>query len=327
MVVKETADKKYIRQIMEKSIDDLPAGDVLINVSYSSLNHKDALSAVGNKGVTKKYPHTPGIDASGVIAESDSIAFEPGDKVIVTSYDLGMNTSGGFAAYIRVPAEWVVPLPENLSLKESMIYGTAGFTAALSVYRMVEYGVTPNQGEILVTGATGGVGSMALSFLAQNGYQVVASSGKPAEKQFLLDLGAREVISRDEVLDSSDKPLLKGRWAGVIDTVGGNILATAVKSTKIGGAVTCCGNVASADLPLTVYPFILRGVSLFGIDSQNCPMPVRLQVWRKIADKWKLKGLDRLISEISLDELDHNIDQILQGKLKGRTVVNLTNLD
>lgn len=327
MVVKETADKKYVRQIMEKSIDDLPAGDVLINVSYSSLNHKDALSAVGNKGVTKKYPHTPGIDASGVIAESDSIAFEPGDKVIVTSYDLGMNTSGGFAAYIRVPAEWVVPLPENLSLKESMIYGTAGFTAALSVYRMVEYGVTPNQGEILVTGATGGVGSMALSFLAQNGYQVVASSGKPAEKQFLLDLGAREVISRDEVLDSSDKPLLKGRWAGVIDTVGGNILATAVKSTKIGGAVTCCGNVASADLPLTVYPFILRGVSLFGIDSQNCPMPVRLQVWRKIADKWKLKGLDRLISEISLDELDHNIDQILQGKLKGRTVVNLTNLD
>lgn len=324
MVVKETADKKYVRQIMEKSIDDLPAGDVLINVSYSSLNHKDALSAIGNKGVTKKYPHTPGIDASGVIAASDSIAFEPGDKVIVTSYDLGMNTSGGFAAYIRVPAEWVVPLPENLSLKESMIYGTAGFTAALSVHRMVEYGVTPNQGEILVTGATGGVGSMALSFLAQNGYQVVASSGKPAEKQFLLDLGAREVISRDEVLDSSDKPLLKGRWAGVIDTVGGDILATAIKSTKIGGAVTCCGNVASADLPLTVYPFILRGVGLFGIDSQNCPMPARLQVWRKIADKWKLRGLDRLISEISLDELDYNIDQILQGKLKGRTVVNLS---
>ncbi|MFH1993570.1 MAG: YhdH/YhfP family quinone oxidoreductase [Pseudomonadota bacterium] len=323
LVVQETKEKKYVRRIMEKSIDDLPPGDVLVNVKYSSLNYKDALSAIGNKGVTKNYPHTPGIDAAGVVVESHSPDFKPEDNVIVTSYDLGMNTPGGFAEYIRVPADWVVKLPENLSLKESMIYGTAGFTAALSVYRLVEYGVAPDQGEILVTGATGGVGSMALAILAQSGYAVIAVSDKVEKSEFLSGLGAKEIISRNDALDTGGKPLLPGRWAGVIDTVGGDMLATAIKSTQSGGAVTCCGNVASADLPLTVYPFILRGVALFGIDSQNCPMKIRQQIWRKIAGAWKLDHLSLLASEISLDELDRTIDQILQGKLTGRTVVRL----
>jgi len=323
LVVKETADKKIIREICEKSIDELPEGDILVRVSYSSLNYKDALSASGNRGVTKQYPHTPGIDAAGVIEESSSDSFHPGDEVIITSYDLGMNTPGGFGQYIRVPAGWVLKLPEHLTLKESMVYGTAGFTAALSVYKMEQHGVTPDQGEILVTGATGGVGSLAVTILAKAGYHVVAASGKPEEKQFLIDLGAKEVIHRDAVRDATGRPLLKGRWAGVIDTVGGDILATAIKSTKYGGVITCCGNVASADLPTSVLPFILRGVSLIGIDSGNCPMDIRLSLWNRLAGEWKIEALDRLTNEISLEELDQNIELILKGKLKGRTVVNL----
>lgn len=323
MVVSETSDNTFIRKIAKRSLDELPEGDVLIKVMYSSLNYKDALSASGNKGVTKNYPHTPGIDASGIVEESLSDNLKAGEEVIVTSYDLGMNTSGGFGEYIRVPAGWVVKLPENLSLKESMIYGTAGFTAGLSVYKM-SHTTKPDQGEILVTGASGGVGSIAVSILVNAGYQVVAVSGKTEEKQFLMDLGVKEIISREEASDTSGSPLLKGRWAGVIDTVGGDILATAIKSTKHDGTVTCCGNVASSDLPLNVFPFILRGVRLLGIDSQDCSMNTRIKIWEKLAGDWKLSHLEELSSEISLDDLDENIELILQGKKKGRTVVTLT---
>ncbi len=323
LIVKEDADKTFAREINERSVDELPEGDILIRVNYSSLNYKDALSASGNKGVTKNYPHTPGIDAAGIVVESRNDEFLPGDEVIVTSYDLGMNTPGGFGQHIRVPASWVVKCPDTLTLKESMVYGTAGFTAALSVFKMVQQGVTPNQGEILVTGATGGVGSVAVAILAKAGYKVVAASGKEEEKQFLLDLGAAEVIHRSEATDTSGRPVIKGRWAGVIDTVGGDILATAIKSTKYGGAVTCCGNVASAELSTTVFPFILRSISLLGIDSANCPMNIRQKIWNIISDEWKLENLDYLTKEISLEELDQNIELILKGKLKGRTVVNL----
>ena len=322
MVVQETADKKFIRKIANQSVSDLPPGDVLIKVSYSSLNYKDALSASGNKGVTRNYPHTPGIDASGVVEKSGSAAFKPGDKVIVTSYDLGMNTSGGFGQYVRTPADWVVKLPSNLSLKESMIYGTAGFTAGLSVYKLI-HTIQPDQGVILVTGASGGVGSIAVSVLVKCGYEVVAVSGKTAEKEFLTGLGVKEIISREDAADTSGRPLLKARWAGVIDTVGGDILATAIKSVKQDGTVTCCGNVASHDLPLTVFPFILRGASLLGIDSQNCPMPLRLKIWEKLAVDWKLDHLAELSSEIGLNDLDEHIELILQGKKKGRTIINL----
>ena len=323
MVVTEGENNQFISGIKDRNLDSLPQGDVLVKVQYSSLNYKDVLSATGNRGVTKKYPHTPGIDAAGTVAQSLSKDFKSGDEVIVTSYDLGMNTSGGFGQYIRVPAEWVVKMPDNLSPRESMIFGTAGFTAALSVYRLVNYGITPDMGRVLVSGATGGVGSIAVSIFAKAGYEVVAVNGVVDEKDFLLEIGAKEVISIEDATDSSGRPLLKGLWAGGIDTIGGEILATTIKSTQDGGAVTCCGNVGSHDLPLNVYPFILRGVTLMGIDSQNCPMPTRLKIWNKIASDWKLERLELLTTEIPLEGLNQRIDLILQRKHKGRTIVRL----
>jgi acrylyl-CoA reductase (NADPH) len=324
MLVEQTEEGTFSRKITQRSLDDLPEHEVLVKVHYSSLNYKDGLSATGHRGVTKNYPHTPGIDAAGVVEESLSDAFRPGDQVIVTSYDLGMNTSGGFGQYIRVPADWVVPLPANLSLKESMAYGSAGLTAGFCLLKLQEHGIHPDLGEILVTGATGGVGSFAVAMLAGVGYEVVAVTGKMDAKQFLIDLGAKEVISRSEATDTSGKPLLKGRWAGVVDSVGGDILATAIRATKLHGAVTCCGNVASPDLHVTVYPFILRGVSLIGIDSQSCPMAFRRRTWEKIATEWKLPDLDRQTSLCSLEKLDGEIDRILAGKQKGRVIVDLT---
>ncbi len=322
MVVKETEDKNYTREITDKSVNELPPGDVLIKVKYSSLNYKDALSASGNKGVTRNYPHTPGIDASGVVEESADPKFKPGDEVIVTSYDLGMNTSGGFGQYIRTPADWVVKLPSNLSLKESMIYGTAGFTAGISVYKLT-HTVKPDRGEILVTGASGGVGSVAVSILVKLGYDVAAVSGKGDDKAFLEGLGVKTIIPRQEAADDSGRPLLKALWGGAIDTVGGDILATAIKSVKPHGTVTCCGNVASPNLPMTVFPFILRGLSLLGVDSQNFPMPLRVKIWENLANDWKLDGLSKLATEIGLNDLDKNIELILKGQLTGRTIVNL----
>jgi putative YhdH/YhfP family quinone oxidoreductase len=323
MVVEEGEKNQFIREIKDRNLDDLPEGDVLVKVKYSSLNYKDVLSATGSRGVTKKYPHTPGIDAAGTVVESLSKDFKSGDEVIVTSYDLGMNTSGGFGQYIRVPAEWVVKMPPNLSSRESMIFGTAGFTAALSVYRLFDYGINPEMGRIIVSGATGGVGSIAVSILAKTGYEVVAVNGVVDEKDFLLEIGAKEVISIEEATDTTGKPLLKGLWAGGIDTVGGEILATTIKSTQSQGAVTCCGNVGSHDLPMTVYPFIIRGVTLMGIDSQNCPMPVRMKIWHKIASDWKLDQLELLTAEVPLERLNERIDLILQRKHKGRTIVKL----
>ncbi|HML95169.1 MAG TPA: YhdH/YhfP family quinone oxidoreductase [Thermodesulfobacteriota bacterium] len=322
LVVEEEEGGKFTRSIKERSVGDLPDGEVLIRVRYSSLNFKDALSATGNKGVTKGYPHTPGIDAAGVVEESSSPQIKPGEEVLVTGYDLGANTDGGYGEYIRVPAGWVVGLPEGLSARESMIYGTAGFTAALSVYKIEEYGVVPDMGEVLVTGATGGVGSVACAILAKAGYSVVASTGKTDQKEFLTGLGVKEIISRADSADTSGRPLLKGRWAGAVDTVGGEILATAIKSAKQHGVVTCCGNVASGDLPINVYPFILRGVSLVGIDSAYCPMDARRKVWSKLGGEWKI-DLDGIATEVTLDGLDEQIELILKGGQKGRVVVNL----
>lgn len=324
MVVRETADGEFVREIEQKSVDDLPEGDLLIRVHYSSLNYKDALSATGHKGVTRHYPHTPGIDAAGVVEESEVQNFQTGDEVIVIGHDLGMNTAGGFGQYIRVSAGWVVRRPDTLSLRESMIYGTAGFTAALSVASLIDAGVLPEQGEILVTGATGGVGSIAVAILAQAGYFVTAATGKTDQEQYLAGLGAEEIIPRQEVQDSSGRPLLRERWAGVIDTVGGDILATAVKSTRYGGAITCCGNVASPQLSTTVYPFILRGISLLGIDSVRCSSATRMQIWQRLATEWKLDQLEQLAGERTLEELDKEIERILQGQQVGRIVIDLT---
>ncbi len=322
LVVKAGEDKTFLRQIQKRTVDDLPDGDVLIRVNYSSLNYKDALSAIGNKGVTRSYPHTPGIDAAGTVADSRVDGFKKGDPVLVTGYDLGMNTSGGFGQYVRVPAGWVVPLPKGLTLKESMIFGTAGFTAGMGILFLTER-VKPEDGPVLVTGATGGVGSVSVAVLAKLGYAVAAVTGKTTEAAFLNGLGASQIVDRADAADTSGRPLLKAQWAGVLDTVGGEILATAIKSTHPWGTVTCCGNVASPDLPLTVFPFILRGIRLIGIDSQNCPMDVRRNVWEHLAGDWKVDGLQDLCKEIGLTGLNENIDLILKGLQKGRVVVNL----
>ncbi len=321
--ITESPEKTYQREIIRRSIHDLPSGEVLIRVAYSSLNYKDALSASGNKGVTRSYPHTPGIDAAGVVEHSENPAFSTGDAVIVTGFDLGMNTAGGFAGYIRVPANWVVKLPTGLSLRDSMIYGTAGFTAALSIYKLEHAGLKPQQGSVLVTGSTGGVGSIAVAMLAKLGYHVIASSGKTSAYAFLKKLGASEILSREELQDASDKPMLKGRWAGVLDTVGGNILSNALKALMYGGKASCCGLVASPKLHTTVFPFILRGIDLLGIDSVSCPMEVRLQLWNKMAhEKHTTVPLEMLVTEASLTELkDIYLDKILQGQIQGRVVV------
>jgi len=323
LVVSETADKQYTREIQERSVDDLPDGEVLIRVRYSSLNYKDVLSASGNRGVTRRYPHTPGIDAAGEVAASDSENFKPGDKVLCCCYNLGMNISGGFGQYIRVPAAWVMACPAELSLKEAMMYGTGGFTAALSVEKLIAYGVKPEGGKVLVTGATGGVGSVSVAILAKAGFQVVAASGKSDQAEFLQGLGAAEVVGREAITDKKGMALLKTKWGGVIDTVGGEILATALKSVKYGGVVTCCGNVASPELATTVYPFILRGVSLVGIEAAECDMATRERVWGKLAGQWRLAGIEEMVVEAGLADLPQQIELMLAGQHRGRTVVNL----
>lgn len=315
----------FQRAIKTRKITDLPDGDLLVKVHYSSLNYKDALSATGNRGVTKNYPHTPGIDAAGVVISSKTKQFKEGDEVIVTSYDLGMNTDGGFGQYISVPAEWAVSLPGGLTLKEAMTIGTAGLTAGMSVLRLSEL-VQPNDGEIIVSGATGGVGGLAISILKKLGYRVAAITGKETETEFLKKLGAENIILRKDFEALPGKPLLKPGYAGAVDTVGGSILENIIKSILPMGVVTCCGNVASPKLELTVFPFILRGVTLVGIDSQNYPMNYREKVWNKLAGDWKPENLEQAATEISLEELDDKINLMLNGKLKGRTVVNLQEL-
>ncbi len=322
LVVEESTDGTFTRTVRERTFQDLPHGEVTIRVMYSSLNYKDALSATGNKGVTKVYPHTPGIDAAGIVVESHNDAFRPGEQVIVTGYDLGMNTSGGFGQYIRVPAAWVMKLPPTLTLQESMVYGTAGFTAGLCVDAIMKLR-NPADGDILVTGASGGVGCISVAILAKLGFSVVAVSGKPEATDFLLRLGAKQIIGREEAMDTSGRTLLKSRWAGVIDSVGGDILATAILATQLHGIVVSCGNVASHNLPLNVFPFILRGVTLQGVTSQNASMKQRLAIWKRLSEEWKLDRDIALHTEIPLEQLSDAIDLILQGKLMGRTVVAL----
>ena len=312
----------FEQTIQTLHIDNLPKGDVLVKVHYSSINYKDALSATGNKGITKKYPHTPGIDAAGEVVSSLDDKFKVGDKVIVTGYDLGMNTSGGFGQYIHVPSEWVVQLPEGLSLKESMIIGTAGFTAGISVLRLSAL-VKPSDGKILVSGATGGVGSVALSLLSKLGYQTVAISGKETEYPFLRKLGAIEILPRADFQEVDKRPMLSAQYAGAIDTVGGAILENILKTLQPLGAVTTCGSVSATQLNMTVFPFILRGISLIGISAQNYPGALREPLWIKLATDWKPDNLLELYSEIRLEDIPETIALILQGKLKGRTIVNM----
>ena len=323
LVVTKNDDKTFTREVTERKINDLPEGEVLIRVRYSSLNFKDGLSCIGNPGVTRNYPHTPGIDASGEVAESSDSRFKEGDFVIVSGYNLGMDTSGGFGQYIRVPADWIEPLPEGLTVKEAAIYGVAGFTAALSVDALQKHGIVPEDGEVVVTGSTGGVGSVSVALLSHLGYNVVASTGKKEEREFLNGIGASQIISREEVNDESNKPLLSERWGGAIDSVGGNTLATLLKAVKRGGAIAATGLVASSELSTTVFPFILRGVSLLGIDSGYTPKKLRREIWKKLAGDWKFAKLQKLTIDCTLDQLDPEIDKILAGGQRGRVVVDL----
>lgn len=319
----EKSDDGFERRVVERDTAELPDGDVLIDVRYSSLNYKDGLSATGNPGVTRKFPHTPGIDAAGVVAESSTGEFSPGDEVIVIGYDLGMNTPGGFGQRIRVPAGWVVPRPDGLTLHESMVLGTAGFTAALAVDKLEHAGMTPDSGPVLVTGATGGVGSVAVMLLAKLGYEVAAVTGKAEKHEFLQSLGASQFLSREEAHEGGNKPLLQERWGGAVDTVGGEILFNAVKSLRYGCSLAACGLVDSPQVPATVLPFILRNVNLLGVDSVELPLERKAAVWQKLAGPWKLDNLESLEERLTLDTVSDAIDRILAGKMVGRGVVDL----
>ncbi len=323
LVVTRQPDGTFTRAVTQRNVDELPPGELLVRVAYSSLNYKDALAAIGRPGVARSSPLTPGIDAAGTVAESAVEAFRPGDAVIVTGHELGTAVPGGFGQYIRFPASWALRLPAGLSLRESMMIGTAGFTAALAVRALQDGGVTADGGEVLVTGATGGVGCMAVSILSQLGYRVVAGSRKEDQRDFLLSLGARRVAPGSELDDTSGKALLSGRWAAVVDTVGGSFLSTAIRSTAYGGVVAACGNAASPDLTLTVYPFILRGVRLIGIESSQCPPEARRRLWEELAGPWKPHRLEALAEECPLSRLSEKIEVILAGRMTGRVLVNL----
>jgi putative YhdH/YhfP family quinone oxidoreductase len=326
LVVRES-ENGFTRHVESRTLAELPAGEVLIRVRYSSLNYKDALSANGNRGVTRRYPHTPGIDAVGEVVESTETTFHPGDWVVVGGYDLGMNTAGGFGQYIRVPASWILPLPPGTDPLAIMILGTAGFTAALSLYKLENAGLRPTIGseknDVLVTGATGGVGSIAVALLAKAGYRVVAATGKLDQAPLLQSLGAAETIHRSTLEEGADKALLKQRWAAVIDTVGGPILAGAIKATVANGWVTTCGNVASPDLPITVYPFILRGVSLLGVDAGNVALEIRRELLGKLLTTWRIDLPPNLITITDLTGLSEQIERTLKGQQVGRVVVDL----
>lgn len=320
-VVRETAPGVFEQSIETPTTDDLPSAELLIRVEYSSLNYKDALAATGRKGIMR-YPGTPGVDAAGVIVESRDRRFTPGDQVMA-GIDLRRTLYGAFERYIRVPAAWAMPLPRSMSMRDAAIYGAAGFTAGLSVDALQRNGVIPAGGEVLVTGATGGVGGFAVGLLSGLGYDVAAVSGKPEKTDYLMFLGASRVIDRHVFEAGEERALLHERWAGVIDTVGGNMLSTALRGAKYGGTVTCCGNVASNELCTSVFPFILRAVKLIGIDAVKTPTRQRHRIWAKLADAWRLDTLDSISEEISLRELSGRIASMIDGTHTGRTIVNL----
>lgn len=316
-------DEGFKKSIESCTADQLPDHDVLIRVHYAGLNYKDALSGSGHKGITRNYPHTPGVDAAGVVVEDRTGKFREGDKVICTSYDLGMNTWGGFSEYISVPVEWIVPLPEELSLEESMVMGTAAFTAGLALWKMEKSGQSPEMGPIAVTGATGGVGSMAVAILSMAGYQVLASTGKDSEHDFLKSIGASRCIPREETNDDSGRPLLRSKWAGAIDNVGGNTLVTLLKACGKEGCVASIGLVDSPDFAMTVYPFILNGVNLLGIDSAETPLEWRTAIWQKLANDWKSPAFSNMGRIVALDDIASEMEAMLAQKSLGRVVAKL----
>tara|TARA_R110002049_G_scaffold67693_5_gene175752 strand:+ start:66 stop:1061 length:996 start_codon:yes stop_codon:yes gene_type:complete len=321
--IQENSDGSLQRSVVQRDTGDLPANEVLVKVQYSSLNFKDAMSAHGNKGVTRAFPHQAGIDAAGVVEESTNSDFKPGDKVIVTGYDLGMNTAGGLAQYICVPAAWVLRCPRGLNPKRSMLFGTAGLTAQLCINKLKRLGVTPEKGPVLVTGATGGVGSIAVALLAGEGYDVVASSGKAEQADMLRELGASEVIDRAEFSEANRRPMLQERFAGAVDVVGGDTLNNVIKSLRAGGSVACCGLVQSPVFEATVLPFILRGVNLLGVDSVEIPLPAKQAAWKQLARNAKLPAIELLNREIALQQVPTALEELFSGAMVGHTYVKI----
>lgn len=317
-------EENFTVKVQSLTVQDLPEGEVLIQVSYSGINYKDSLASIPNGNIVRSYPFVPGIDLAGVVVSSEDPRFKEGDEVIATSYEIGVSHFGGYSEYARVKADWIVPLPKGLTLKEAMTIGTAGFTAALCVQRLEENGLTPDKGPVLVTGATGGVGSFAISILAARGYQIEASTGKASESEYLKNLGANEILSREDVYDGKVKALGKQKWAAAVDSTGGEILASVISQIHYGGAVAACGLTAGTKLPTTVFPFILRGVDLLGVDSVYCPMETRAKTWERLSTDFKPTNLDDFIQqEVTLQELPDALPTLLEGKVKGRIIVRL----
>ncbi len=322
-LVEKTNDKEFISDIKQVSIPKCAENEIVIKVTYSSLNYKDALSSIGNPGVTRNFPHITGIDVAGTVYESTSNIFKMGERVLVTGYDMGMNTHGGHAQFVKVPASWVARIPDSISDKEIMTFGTAGLTAALSINELIANGVKPENGPVLVTGATGGVGSIAVSILSKIGFYVVAISGKKEKIDYLKRIGASEVILRDTFNEESKKPIMNEKYIAVVDTVGGEILANALKYIKYDGVATCCGLTSSHELNTNVFPFILRGIRLIGIDSVECKLEKKQAAWEKLASKWKINTLDSITNEITLYEIKDAYKLLLSGKAVGRYVVKI----
>tara|TARA_B100001029_G_C15059713_1_gene457341 strand:+ start:711 stop:1694 length:984 start_codon:yes stop_codon:yes gene_type:complete len=311
----------YTNKVVERSIDDLPDGDLLIKVSYSSLNYKDALSASGNPGVTRNFPHTPGIDAVGEVSQSSSSNFKEGDKVIVTGYDLGMNTAGGFSEFIRIPSSWAIQLPNNLSELDSMCLGTAGLTAGLSIYALDSFrGISDTKS--IVTGSTGGVGSISVMLLSKLGSEVTALSGKTDKEDLLKGLGAKEVISREQLSELTRLPIGKPLWDLGIDVVSGEILSLLLASLTPGGAVACSGLVGGPSFESSIFPFILRGNTLIGIDSVEIPLEQKENIWKLFANEWSL-SLQGTTKIVSLEGISSEIETILKGEQVGRVVLEI----
>lgn len=301
----------------------LPEGDVTIRVSYSGINFKDAMISHGVGKMVRSLPHVPGIDLAGEVVSDTTGTFSEGDPVLVTGYDLGVGHWGGYAEYARVPVGWVVPLPDGLTPEEAMTLGTAGFTAMLSVLGLERNGLKPEHGPVLVTGATGGVGSTAIDILARAGYEVVASSGKPDMHDFLTMLGASQIVGREDVVNDSGKVMLKEAWAGAIDNAGGPTLEYLLRTVRIGGSVALTGLVHGHAFSSTVYPFILRGVNLLGIDSVNCLMAPRLEAWRRLAGDLKPAHLGDIAHVIGMSDLPGKLKEILDGGARGRYVLKV----
>jgi acrylyl-CoA reductase (NADPH) len=313
---------KISSRLVDASIDELSPGDVVIRAAYSTVNYKDALAATGKGKIIRRFPQIGGIDVSGTVASSADDRFKTGDPVLVTGYDLGQAHDGGYAAYVRVPANWIVPIPHSLTLSDAMAIGTAGFTAGLSVVEMERNGLTPSMGPVIVTGATGGVGSIAVQNLAAAGYKVTALTGKEQEADYLRTLGASDVVARG-TLQMGTRPLEKSTWAGAVDPVGGDILAWLTRTMMYGGCIASSGLTAGAELHTTVMPFILRGVKLLGIESSMCPMDRRLEVWNRLATDLKPQHLKTMAQEIGLDDLPGAFETLLRGGARGRYVVKI----